>query len=575
MKRILTAVSAAFICATSYGLAMSFSMDDIHFWVGEGTNRCGVVIDWYGEAKAWGYRWNGTCTNLLTVVERIVREDHRLAMGCQKMTSTYVDLYFFGYDVNDGACQWDMKNGGASDPSALVGIEDSIYYSQWWVLYGPMNGQSFPTETQLSSGYAANRQIPVADDWFVFTIGSPEYDSSWNESPATLAVPSAAESPYAYSVVDYSVASETDTKYRDPENVIGRPTSYMSGAWGGPVSPYNPAWMDGELFSLDDEDSFVTIEFDHDVIDDPNNPFGIDFIVFGNAFGVGTTDEYYDASIDPANCKFKGTSASEQAVVEVSQDGTTWYTYTSGPYADDWAPTLGLKYDVANPDTSLYAGNRWWGEATDACYPVDPTVSWGDITGLKLSELCKRYNGSAGGTGFDLSRLNLPLNAAGRKWIRYVRIKPYYDEEEDEWTAPDIDAVSDVAPVSGFRQWQLANYDWTTVWNESISGSDAIAANGKKNGMNYILGYSANETYSLDFRISKFTPGELYHDLEILSNSALPANCGIKILSSSDLNVWAEELPTYLPTSVNGEGLTVNTLRVSNSGKFFKVVLGE
>ena len=381
MKRLLAAASVAFMCVTSYGLAMSFSMDDIHFWVGEGTNRCAVVIDWYGEAKAWGYRWNGTCTNLLKVVERIVHQDHRLAMGCQGMTSAYVDLYFFGYDVNDSACQWDMKNGGSSDPYALVGVEDFLYWSQWWVLYGPMNGESFPTEPQWSSWSAADQHIPVNDDWFVFTIGNPN-DENWNETPATLNVPSAADSPYGWRVVDSEVSSMTKAEYSEPNNVLGRPSCYMDGQWGGPVSPYNPAWKEGELFSIDDEDAFVTIEFDHDVIDDPNNPFGIDFIVFGNALGVSTRDEYYDQTTDPANCKFNGQSASENAFVEVSQDGRTWYPYVDGPYADNWAPTLGFRYDTANPDTSLYAGNRWWGEMTDACYPVDPSVSWSDIAGL-------------------------------------------------------------------------------------------------------------------------------------------------------------------------------------------------
>ena len=175
--RAAALLAAATVWAASVAAGESSKLvstfDDIHYWIGEGTNRCGVVVDWagYETAKAWGYRWNGTCTNLLEVVRRIAHEDPRLKLGVQRM-GTFWKLYFFGYDVNDCHPAWDLVNGMASDGEALAHREDSESYSAWWVLYGPMNGDAFPTVEQTPSGTAADQIVPRNDDWFVFSYGN-------------------------------------------------------------------------------------------------------------------------------------------------------------------------------------------------------------------------------------------------------------------------------------------------------------------------------------------------------------------------------------------------------------------
>ena len=117
IKSMIAAAGLSLTAAT----AGAMNLDDIHYWVGEGTNRCALVLDWSnggGGTLAWGYRWNGTCTNLAEVVVRIAHEDPRLVMGVQGMTSAFVDFYFFGYDTGDSHPQWDLDNGVASDPAA-------------------------------------------------------------------------------------------------------------------------------------------------------------------------------------------------------------------------------------------------------------------------------------------------------------------------------------------------------------------------------------------------------------------------------------------------------------------------
>ena len=407
--------------------ALGFSFNDIHYWVGEGTNKCAIVVDWSGTAKAWGYRWNGECTNVMEVATRIAHEDPRLRMGVQKMTESYFDLYFFGYDTNDCHPTWDVDNGTASDPDALVNREKSDPLA-WWVFYGPMNGNAFPTTEQYSSWYAANTVMPVNGDWFVFSYGSPDYDASWNESPAVLNTPTAAETPYGFRVVASATTAEK-AMYSEPNNVLGHPTMYMYGMWGGPISPVNPAWMEGELFSLEsygDEElepgetggpGYVTIEFDHDVVDDPANPYGLDFIVFGNAMCIRKGNEYYGEADDPGASILKGEGNPEYAKVEVSADGTHWFTDSDWKFADNFAPTLGYLYEPALADPALYSGNRWWGRAAHATKPVNPNVDFSNCANKTLTQVCNAYNGSAGGTGYDISRLDLPKDARGRRYF--------------------------------------------------------------------------------------------------------------------------------------------------------------
>ena len=588
-KKIVAAGFAATLLASAP--AWGFSFDDIHYWVGEGTNKCAVVVDWGGTAKAWGYRWNGDCTNVMEVAERIAHEDPRLRMGVQKMTESFYDLYFFGYDTNDSHPSWDEDNGAASDPAALVGREDSVYYTAWWVFYGPMNGNTFPTTPQYSSWYAANTVTPVDGDWFVFSYGSPEYGAGWSEVPAVLNTPSAAETPYGFRVVTSATTTDKAT-YCEPNNVLGHPTMYMYGMWGGPISPVNPAWMEGELFSLEsdgDEEleageaggpGFVTIEFDHDVVDDPANPYGLDFIVFGNAMCIRKGNEYYGEADDPGASILTSEGYSDYAKVEVSADGTNWFTDPDWKFADTFAPTLGYLYEPSRADPTLFSGNRWWGRAAHATKPVNPNVDFADCENKTLTQVCNAYNGSAGGTGYDISRLNLPRDAKGRRYFRYVRISSLYVDDTGEgdsgYTAPDIDAVADVAPVSGYELWAERNYtNWMTAWDSSVSGMDAMAANGRKNGVNYVLGLSADETVTgLDFTIAGFAPGESAHSIQLRSKTRMTAVPSGLVVKKSALPTgrWTSVLPVFAGSEEQTDGTWLNTFTVpKDDAMFFKL----
>ena len=411
----------------------------------------------------------------------------------------------------------------------------------------------------------------------------------------------AAESPFGAQVVDYSTACR-DLRFNNPNNVLGAPARFVkvysgnmggvsSDAYGGVVHPVVPGYTGGLHLSLvspdDEEPGYVVIAFDHDVLDDPDNPFGVDFIVFGNSGCTKSTTTGMTALDDPTTCRLTASGFPEESVVEVAQNSNgPWYGSDRWRTSDGFAPTLGHVYDPANADTNLYSGNLWWGVPTDPTYPVDPRVSFSDCVGLTLAQLCQRYNGSAGGAGYDLADTNIPSDVAhgGRKWFRYVRISCAYSEEPNEegdygFTEPEVDAVADVAPVSGYRQWVLANFSWADAWKTNLTAEAALAPNGLPNGLNCVYGLKPTDTVATEvpFEVASFTPGETQHVITMRSPKQLTAvPKGLVVSASASLaGGWRKVVPTFV-SSVQEGGVWLNTFTLPKDGAtFFKLSLDE
>lgn len=560
--RLLTPVFSSLLALS----LAAFTRDDIHYWVGEGANRCAVVIDWGGEGRslAWGYKWRGTCTNLAEVVQRIVHEDPRLGSDAK--------LAAFSYDVED-------VHLSRSKATALYSAVNGAYGT--WRFFGPFS--EIPQMVSTASSIKPDAVHPLPDQWFVL-----RYSTSDGLEEAVTA-PTYAESPYGYEVVE-SFTLEKSPLYNQASNVLGHPTmgiftsSSTYGDSGSTINPAYPAWSGGRLLSLvgdDDEGTpgFVTIKFDHDVLDDPNNPFGIDFLVFGNAFGVRDSDENIQLTTDPLTVSFTGKGSYENALVEVSQDGETWYPYDEkGPYADSFMPTLGYLYDPAAPDTGLFNGNLYWGRAARATRPVNPACSFSSFSGLNLAQVCQRYDGSAGGTGFDLAELPLPENGNGVKWIRYVRIS-CVEESNDEgdfgYNVPEIDAVADVAPVSDYELWAQGQYqDWATAWRDGAA--EAVAANGVTNALNFAWGLSPTEPVpaSVPFEITGFSKGENRHTITVRSPCRLSDARRLVVKAATRLDGgWKNIIPTLQTSEQDGDAF-LNTFAVpTDAGVFFKLAV--
>jgi len=224
--------------------------------------------------------------------------------------------------------------------------------------------------------------------------------------------------------------------YNDPYTALGRPTLETTGDLNigpeisMPVAPVYPAWRAFEVVTIGSGGELI-LRFNHPVGNDENNPYGIDFVIFGNARWRIEDGGAWGPESNPETVTVGGGFYAEQGIVSVSQDGSDWYEFSTGPYADGFAPTAGYKWDDVNDV---------WAEELDPTRPVDPNLTIADFEGNSVAEIIDAYDGSAGGTGFDIGTLGL-------EWIQYVRI------EDDPLMpgTPEIDAIADVSCCGDYR----------------------------------------------------------------------------------------------------------------------------
>jgi len=254
-------------------------------------------------------------------------------------------------------------------------------------------------------------------------------------------------SDFASEVVDYVQGSGavmdwlSGLPFDDAANALGRPTVDTTGdnfmMSVSTIVAVNCVYQPFRSFELVTvgSDGYLTLKFDHQVADDENNPYGIDFIVFANP--QKKAGQLWDNS-NPYNFIASVTGLiSDGGVVSVSQDGIDWYTYENGPDADTFAPTQGRVFDPNDPNESLGAGNLWWGNQTDPTLPLDPAITAEWMYGKSVAQISEAYGKSAGGTGFDLAESSM-------EWIQYVRI-------EGAGGSPEVDAVSDVSACGDYK----------------------------------------------------------------------------------------------------------------------------
>lgn len=235
--------------------------------------------------------------------------------------------------------------------------------------------------------------------------------------------------------------------FNDPNSALGRPTVDTTGdAWyiplGIPVPVVHvyPTIRAHEIVTVGNDGGELIVKFNRPVQNDPRNPYGVDLVVFGNAFQIIDGSSGWDNG-DPNNVTCTMGLFKEPGIVSVAQDPNgPWYTFADGPGADDFGPTLG-RVPVDDPndaDPNLGAWNLYWGGATDPTRPIDPNdpnVSETGFVGKTVRQMCDAYNGSAGGTGFD-------IGVFGLDWIQYVRVQ----DDPNSSATTEIDAFSDVAP---------------------------------------------------------------------------------------------------------------------------------
>ncbi|MAY73120.1 MAG: hypothetical protein CMJ31_00060 [Phycisphaerae bacterium] len=229
---------------------------------------------------------------------------------------------------------------------------------------------------------------------------------------AVVAASGGVGDPWADTVVNYVRGSNPAGGFTDPTAALGSPTRVTApeSMFGGPVTPFNPSFGAGETVSIGEGGS-LTLAFDEAVTDDALNPFGIDLLIFGNAF-------YFDLDFPNG---IAGPLSTEGGVIELSADGVNFFQVT-GAEADGGFPTLAFNLD---------------GTPTDFTRPVDPNF---DASGASFDDIVNGYAGSGGGLGIDIASIGLSS-------VSYVRISNPFGSG----VTPEIDALADVRaiPVPG------------------------------------------------------------------------------------------------------------------------------
>ena len=269
---------------------------------------------------------------------------------------------------------------------------------------------------------------------------------------------------FADAVAGYVPGIGVSSIYTNPASALGELSRITPGPFGGAVTPFSPAWQSKQLVSIGEGGS-LTLHFNTPITDDPAHPFGLDFIVFGNALFTITNGDYSDGGITDGSL-FGHNAGSTR--VSVSGNGTNFYVLnpTLAPTVDGLFPTDGV-------------GN--------AFLPINPSVQLSDFASKDLAGIRGLYSGSAGGSGYDLAWAqdtngqSVSLGSAS-----FVRIDVLSGKSE-------VDAVAQISPafrtvVENFASdarergwgefgdpdlfhWNSINQNLEVTWDSSHSNS--------------------------------------------------------------------------------------------------------
>lgn len=218
-------------------------------------------------------------------------------------------------------------------------------------------------------------------------------------------MPFTASAQFATSVVDYQsgtgFATEfgTGAPYTNPDTALGSPAASTTGEFGAPITPFNAPFEKEQIVSLGEGGS-LTVQFASPIQNNSANPYGIDFLIFGSS---GFIDADWPNGITDGTGSIFGHNVSGATRVYVGNDVNNMYLLnpSMAPIVDGLFPTDG--------SGSFHT-------------PVNPAFNNADFANMTLDQIRTLYNGSAGGTGFDLAwavdGLNNPVALDSIEFVR-------------------------------------------------------------------------------------------------------------------------------------------------------------
>ena len=260
----------------------------------------------------------------------------------------------------------------------------------------------------------------------------------------TRATQFAAEVVSYKSGVGFATDWSTGAGYTNKDAIVGPPARETPGKWGGPITPFSPPYLIGQILSIG-EGGEVTLKFGKPIRDESINPFGLDFLVFGGSGFTITNGDFGGGGITDGTLFGQ---ADGETRVSVSADGDAWFVLDPkrAPAFDAYHPTDG---------------------SGDFGLPVNPALAKGDFAAGGLAMFTELYDGSGGGTGYDLG---WAVDAAGKAvalgQVRFVRLEVLSGKAE-------IDAVSDVRPRTDNLDWHIENFSVNPLDNGWAAHGDA------------------------------------------------------------------------------------------------------
>jgi hypothetical protein len=220
-------------------------------------------------------------------------------------------------------------------------------------------------------------------------------------------VSTTAHAQFAGSILSYSPGTGFAAGYTNASSALGAP------ALGNGVTPFAPPFSMSQLVSIG-AGGEITLQLDAPIVNNPADPYGLNFIIFANSFFIQNGGSGQNATTSGALFFHQAST-----LVQVSPDDVNWYTLNPAlaPQPGEWFPT----YGGGNP-----------------LIPINPALTNMNFAGLTLAQIESLYDGSAGGTGFSLSwAQDSSGNSVNLAGADYVRI-------EVQSGVPDMDAVSEV-----------------------------------------------------------------------------------------------------------------------------------
>ena len=276
---------------------------------------------------------------------------------------------------------------------------------------------------------------------------------------AMLGIGQARATPFAAEVVSYEPGTGFATDwssgagFTDEEAILGAPARETPGEWGGPITPFSPPYRLDQILSVG-EGGQVTLKFSRPIRDEPLNPFGLDFIVFGGAGFTITNGDFSGGGITDGSLFGQ---ADGETRVSVSTDGETWFVLD---------PELAPAFDAYYPTDG----------SGDFGLPVNPALAKGDFADAGLAKFTELYAGSGGGVGYDIG---WSVDATGKPvtlgQAQFIRLEVLSGKAE-------MDAVSDVRPLTENLAWHIDDFSadplangWAVHGDESLFDWDAEA----------------------------------------------------------------------------------------------------